>query len=336
MGSDFWDNAANQHGNTSGRRDNDRTPPPNNPPNQPPSNPAPRSNSRRPNSENPWDAYENSSGGNSGQGGSSNNSNSRDQNSGGGSNGGNRGNNRNSWDNNSGGKSSGGQSNTTTLPPGELAKTYMSQVFAFMFGALLVTAITAVIVGSSQSLMETFNTGFTRYVVMFSPLIMIFVMMGRFHKMSASGMLSCFIAFAVLMGISMSYIFAVYTSGSIFSTFLITAATFGIMAVLGYTTKVDLTKFGSILMMGVIGLIIAMVVNFFMQSTMMHYIISCIGVLIFTGLTAYDVQKLKRIGAGIEFGGGEAQKLAMMGAITLYLDFILLFQFLLRLLGNRS
>ena len=108
------------------------------------------------------------------------------------------------------------------------------------------------------------------------------------------------------------------------------------MAILGYTTKTDLTKFGSILMMGVIGIIIASVVNLFMQSGMMDTIISIAGVLIFTGLTAYDVQKLKRIGSGVEYGTDETNKLAIMGAVSLYLDFINLFLFLLRLMGGRK
>ena len=134
----------------------------------------------------------------------------------------------------------------------------------------------------------------------------------------------------------MSTIFIRYSLGSISSTFFITAGTFSIMAFLGYTTKTDLTKFGSILMMGVIGIIIAMVVNIFMQSEIMGYIISGIGVLIFTGLTAYDVQKLKRIGSGVEFGTDETNKLAIMGALNLYLDFINLFLFLLRFMGGRK
>ena len=138
------------------------------------------------------------------------------------------------------------------------------------------------------------------------------------------------------MGMSLSSIFLIYTGASIVSTFFITAATFGIMAVLGYTTKTDLTKFGSILSMGVIGIIIAMVVNMFLQSGTMDYIISGIGVLIFTGLTAYDVQKLKRIGAGVEYGTEETNKLSIMGALSLYLDFINLFLFMLRFTGGRK
>lgn len=134
----------------------------------------------------------------------------------------------------------------------------------------------------------------------------------------------------------MSFIFLAYTAASITSTFFITAGTFGAMAVLGYYTQQDLTKFGSILRMALIGIIIAMVVNMFMNSGTMDYIISCLGVLIFTGLTAYDVQKLKRIGSGAEYGQESTNKLAIMGALSLYLDFINLFLFLLRLFGNRK
>ena len=117
--------------------------------------------------------------------------------------------------------------------------------------------------------------------------------------------------------------------------YLSAAAMFGLMSIVGYTTKTDLTKFGSIMMMGLIGIIIASIINFFLQSGTMSYIISFIGVLVFTGLTAYDVQKLKRIGAGVELGTAHTSKLVIMGALNLYLDFINLFLFLLRLFGDR-
>jgi FtsH-binding integral membrane protein len=120
----------------------------------------------------------------------------------------------------------------------------------------------------------------------------------------------------------------------VYKTFAVTAGMFGIMAVTGYTTKTDLTRFGSILMMGLIGIILAMVVNFFLKSSTLEYLISVIGVLIFTGLTAYDVQKLKRI-ASQSLDSVNTRKLAIMGALTLYLDFINIFLFLLRLLGDR-
>jgi FtsH-binding integral membrane protein len=138
------------------------------------------------------------------------------------------------------------------------------------------------------------------------------------------------------MGISLSYIFLIYSLEVIAKVFFITAALFATMAVVGYTTKTDLTKLGSILMMALVGLIIASLVNFFMKSERMDYIISCVGVLIFTGLIAYDTQKIKRIGAGVEYGTATAGKLAIMGATSLYLDFINLFLFLLRIFGRRD
>ena len=142
-------------------------------------------------------------------------------------------------------------------------------------------------------------------------------------------------AYALFTGMSLSFIFVIYTMGSIASTFLIASGMFGAMAVVGYTTKTDLTSFGKIMMMGLIGILIASLVNFFMKSDAMDYIISTIGVLVFTGLTAYDVQKLKRIGAGIEYGNQMASKLSIMGALSLYLDFINIFLYLLRLFGSR-
>jgi FtsH-binding integral membrane protein len=157
-----------------------------------------------------------------------------------------------------------------------------------------------------------------------------------FNKFSATLITLFFAIFSVLMGMSLSFIFLIYTLGSIYLTFAIAAGMFGIMAVAGYTTKTDLTKFGSLMIMGLIGIIIASVVNYFMKSGTMDYIISFLGVLIFTGLTAYDVQKLKRIGSGSMYGDENYKKLMIMGALTLYLDFINLFLFLLRFFGNRK
>jgi FtsH-binding integral membrane protein len=173
------------------------------------------------------------------------------------------------------------------------------------------------------------------WVVMLSPLGFVFAMSAGFQRFSSGTLTLLFGAFAVLMGMSLSFIFIAYTSASIFQTFVVTAGMFGVMAVVGYTTKTDLTKFGSIMMMGLIGIIIASVVNLFMHSETFDYIISFLGVLIFTGLTAYDVQTLKRIGAGVEYGHENTKKLTIMGAMRLYLDFINLFLFLLRFLGNR-
>ena len=157
-----------------------------------------------------------------------------------------------------------------------------------------------------------------------------------FKKYSAKFLLGVFLIYSTLTGISLSTIFSVYTTASIASTFFISALTFGVMALTGYTTKTDLTKLGSLLYMGLIGIIIASIVNFFISSSFMHYIISIIGVLVFTGLTAYDVQKIKNIGNQIQEGSESAQKLMIMGALTLYLDFINLFLMMLRLFGSRD
>ncbi|MCX6280967.1 MAG: Bax inhibitor-1/YccA family protein [Bacteroidetes bacterium] len=225
---------------------------------------------------------------------------------------------------------------------GVIAKTFMSQVFTWMTLAMIITAGTAWWFGSSDSLMTYLKTetgGLTGlgWFVTLAPIGFVLLMSFGFQKLSALSMSLLFIAFSVLMGMSLSFILQVYTQSSIVQTFFVTAGMFGIMAVAGYTTKTDLTKFGSILFMGLIGIILASLINFIMHSGTLDYIISILGVLIFTGLTAYDVQKLKRIGAGAgEFGEENARKMSIFGALTLYLDFINLFLFLLRFLGNRK
>ena len=157
-----------------------------------------------------------------------------------------------------------------------------------------------------------------------------------FQKYSAQFLLGIFLLYSILTGISLSTIFSIYSNGSIASTFFISALTFGVMALTGYTTKTDLTKLGSLLIMGVVGIVIASIINVFLGSSLMHYIISIIGVLVFTGLTAYDVQKIKNIGNQIEQSTENSQKMMIMGALTLYLDFINLFLMMLRLFGNRD
>ncbi len=224
-----------------------------------------------------------------------------------------------------------------------VAKSFMTQVFSWMFLAMLVTAITAYWFASSASLVNSLRnveTGVITplgWIVTLAPLGFVLLMSFGYQRLSPTVLTLLFIAFSVLMGMSMSFILLVYTMASVYKTFAVTAAMFGVMALTGYTTKTDLTKFGSIMRMGVIGLIIAMLVNYFMQSGTMDYIISVIGVLIFTGLTAYDVQRLKRIGAGAgEYGQEDVKKLSILGALKLYLDFINLFLFLLRFLGDRK
>ncbi|MAY83969.1 MAG: hypothetical protein CMP59_07535 [Flavobacteriales bacterium] len=219
-------------------------------------------------------------------------------------------------------------------------KSFMANVFTYMTGALAITGVFAFWFASSENLMSYLynrETGATAlgWIVTIAPLIFVFAMSMSFNRLSSFALLLLFIAFSSIMGISFSFIFLAYTASSITTTFFITAGTFGAMALVGYTTSTDLTKFGGILMMALIGLIIAMVVNWFVGSGTLDYVISCIGVLIFTGLTAYDVQKLKRIGIGEEYGAEGMNKLAIMGALSLYLDFINLFLFLLRLFGDR-
>jgi hypothetical protein len=172
------------------------------------------------------------------------------------------------------------------------------------------------------------------YVVMFAPLIFVMIMGFALNKLSYPALLSLFIAYAIINGISFSFIFYVYSIGSIVKVFLSTTALFTVMAIAGYTTKTDLSKLGTLLKIGLIGIVIAMLINFFMQSARVDYIISILGVIIFTGLTAYDVQKIKALGYQAE-GSTLSSKLGIMGALTLYLDFINLFLFLLRLFGGK-
>ncbi len=223
-----------------------------------------------------------------------------------------------------------------------MSKTFMASVFSWMFAALAITSIVAYYFGHSVELLSMLiNTevgGLTTlgYVVMFAPLAFVLLISFGFNRISYPVLLFLFLLYSAVMGMSLSFIFLAYTSGSIFSTFIAASAMFGVMSVVGYTTKTDLTKFGSIMMMGLVGIIIASLINMFMHSGTMDYIISFVGVLVFTGLTAYDVQKLKNIGAGIELGTATASKLVIMGALNLYMDFINLFIMLLRLFGDRK
>jgi FtsH-binding integral membrane protein len=220
-----------------------------------------------------------------------------------------------------------------------VTKSFVSNVFAYMALALAISGALAYLFGTTDlvfSLVDRSGMTILGWVVMFAPFAFILAMNFGFNKMSFTTLLAVFLGYAAVMGISLSFIFLVYDLGIITKVFFITAGLFGAMAFIGYTTKTDLTKFGGILMMAVIGIVIASVVNMFMRSEQMDYIISCVGVLVFTGLTAYDVQKIKRIGAGVEFGTAEASKLALMGALSLYLDFVNLFMFLLRVFARRN
>lgn len=223
-----------------------------------------------------------------------------------------------------------------------LSKTFMTSVFSWMFAALAITSLIAYYFGNDASLTsmlvnpELGKLTTLGYAVMFSPFAFILLISFGFNRISYPVLLLLFLLFSAVMGMSLSFIFQQYTAGSIYGTFASASGMFGLMAFIGYTTNTDLTKFGSIMMMGLVGIIIASVVNWFLNSAGLDYIISFIGVLVFTGLTAYDVQKLKRIGAGVEYGTEVASKLVIMGALSLYMDFLNLFLFLLRLFGDRK
>jgi len=221
-----------------------------------------------------------------------------------------------------------------------MTKTFVSNVFSWMGIGLGITALVSYLFGTTpEYLGMLYNpvSGMTTlgWIVTFAPIGFVLAMGLGFQKLPSTALLTLFLVYSFVMGMSLSFIFVIYSMGSLASTFAVTSAMFGFMAFLGYTTNTDLTKFGSLMMMGLFGIIIASVVNFFLQSSGMDYIISFLGVLIFTGLTAYDVQKIKRIGSGVEYGSEAANKLAIMGALSLYLDFINLFLFLLRFLGGR-
>ncbi len=221
--------------------------------------------------------------------------------------------------------------------------TILRSAFSWMTLAMVLTTIAAIafafVPQLTAMLLEPTETGFKptilAYVVMFAPLAFVLAMSFGLNKMSVPVLIGTFVAYSLVNGISFSFIFFVYNIGSIVNVFLSTTALFAVMAIAGYTTKTDLTKLGSILMIGVIGIVIASLINMFMHSSSMDYLISILGVVIFTGLTAYDVQKIKNLGATAE-GDVMGRKLGIMGALTLYLDFINLFLFLLRLFGGRK
>ena len=226
-------------------------------------------------------------------------------------------------------------------------RSYMLKVYNYMGSALLLTGFIALftfklaaVTGPNGELLGLTSLGNSLYnsglawVVMLAPLGVVLYMSFGIAKMSASKAQTVFWIFAALMGLSLSSIFIAYTEASITRVFFITAGTFGAMSIYGYTTKRDLTKLGSFLMMGLIGIIIASLVNIFMKSSMMYFVISVLGVLIFVGLTAYDTQKIKNMYAASDTGELMGKK-AVMGALTLYLDFINLFIMLLRLFGQR-
>jgi hypothetical protein len=213
---------------------------------------------------------------------------------------------------------------------------FMVRVYNWMTAGLGITGFMAFYISNSPAMMNIiFGNSIIPIALIITQIGLVFWLATRVMQMSASKATGVFMLYAGLTGITFSAIFMAYTTASIFSTFLVTAGTFGAMSLYGYTTKKDLTSWGSFLFMGLIGIIIASLVNMFMQSSMMHMIITYAGVLIFVGLTAYDTQKIKEMNILGNEGTEEDTKEAIRGALTLYLDFINLFLMLLRLMGDR-
>lgn len=209
------------------------------------------------------------------------------------------------------------------------------KVYMWMFAALLITAGTAYRVASSELLLSIiFSSKISFWVIGFALLGVFFVLSSNLQRLSIAASTVLFSIYSILWGVLLSSVFVVYTASSIGSTFLVTAVTFGIMSVYGYFTKRDLSSWGNILYMALIGIAISFLVNFFLQSSILHFIISGVGVLIFVGLTAYDTQKIKEL-VNVE-DNEQNQKLALIGAVMLYLDFVNLFLYLLRFMGNRK
>jgi FtsH-binding integral membrane protein len=229
--------------------------------------------------------------------------------------------------------------NVTQINDTDSSRKYLAKVFTWMFVALGISAFVAFEFFANQSLMKLIisPTGFTPlgYVAVFSPLAFSLVINFGFRRISYVAMVAIFIAYAVVIGVTLSIFGLIYTPSSIFTVFLSASALFGVMAIAGYTTHQDLTKFGSILYTVFIGAFVVSLINFFMHSSQLDYIISFVFVALMIGLTAYYIQMLKRIGAGIEYGTEESKKLVIIGAFILYTTFINLFMALLRIFGRR-
>ncbi|NBX80777.1 MAG: Bax inhibitor-1/YccA family protein [Flavobacteriales bacterium] len=223
----------------------------------------------------------------------------------------------------------------------ELSRAFFRNVYTYMFGALGISGVIAYMVGTNQ---ETFQSIFITgnsisplfWVVAFVPVALGLIIQTAYQRLSMIALIALFIAYSGLMGLSLSTIFLVYHIGAIASTFFVAAGAFAGMAILGYTTKTDLTKFGSLLYMVFIGMFIAGIVNIFIGSDSMGFIIACLGVFVFTGLTAYHMQQLKEISNSPALTEEDRNKLSLIGGLQLYILFINLFLSLLRIMGSRD
>jgi FtsH-binding integral membrane protein len=219
----------------------------------------------------------------------------------------------------------------------ELQRAFVAKVYGWMMAGLMVTGIIALLTINTPALLElVFSSRWTFLGLVFAQLGLVIWLSARVEKMSASTATIVFVAYSALTGLTLSMVFLLYTAASLATTFFVTAGTFGAMSAYGYVTKRDLTKMGSFLMMGLIGMILASVVNLFLNNETVYWIATYVGILIFVGLTAYDTQKIKQMSVAALQGEETEQKGAIMGALRLYLDFINLFLLLLRVMGSRK
>jgi uncharacterized protein len=214
---------------------------------------------------------------------------------------------------------------------------FMYRVYAWMAFGLALTGVTAYLIFANQPIFKTvISNPFIFFGLMIAQIVAVILLVSLIQKMNFATAAFTFIVYSILTGITFSTIFAAYELGSIYLVFGITMGMFAFMALYGFVTKTDLTKLGNILLMALFGLIIGMVVNIFMKSSTFDFYLSALGVIIFTGLIAYDVQKIKQMGNWLLHQGQDVQRVALLGALTLYLDFINLFLNLLNLLGKRK
>lgn len=224
-----------------------------------------------------------------------------------------------------------------SLSVSEMSSLLMRKVYLWMTLALVITGFTAYGVATSPGIVSTiFGNQILFWGLIIAEFALVWAISGAINRLSLTTATLLFILYSVINGATLSILLLVYTASSIANVFFITAGTFGVMSLIGYTTKTDLSSMGKILFMALIGLIIATIVNIFVGSSMLDMIISYVGVLIFVGLTAYDTQKIKNMLSMATDTGETMQKIALLGALTLYLDFINLFIYLLRILGDRK
>ena len=238
------------------------------------------------------------------------------------------------------------QNDSVFVQDRSVAKKFFANVFLWMFVALAVSAVTAFFLAENESIMrqylikETGGFSILGYIAIFAPLGLVMLMGAAMQRLSFEALVGIFLLYSILTGVMLGFVLLIYTAASIAICFAAAAVIFAVMAIMGYTTDVDLSKFGPILMAGVIGLVVVSIINMVIGSDTLGYILGFVGIAIFTALTAYKVQEIKRIGEGLDENGNEialadSKKLALMGALSLYITFINLFLSLLRVFGDR-